>query len=56
MSIVNPRPQAAPVPGAAFAYHRMGRLAKWLSDGKGQRIVLPLVAGAALYSRLFFTS
>ena len=45
MSIVNPRPQAAPVPGAAFAYHRTGRLAKWLGNGRGQRIVLPLVAG-----------
>ncbi|HEY9423141.1 MAG TPA: HD domain-containing phosphohydrolase [Thermoanaerobaculia bacterium] len=45
MSIVNSRPQAAPVPGAAFAYHRTGRLAQWLGDGRGQRIVLSLVAG-----------
>lgn len=47
MSVINSRPQAAPVPGAAFAYHRTGRLAKWLGDGRGQRIALSLVAGLA---------
>lgn len=45
MSVVNSPPRAAPVPGAAFAYHRTGRLAKWLGDGRGQRIVLSLLAG-----------
>ncbi|HEV2844966.1 MAG TPA: hypothetical protein VG477_08980, partial [Thermoanaerobaculia bacterium] len=51
MSIVNPRPQAAPVSGAAFAYHRTGRLAKWLGDRRGHRIVLSLAAG--LFGELF---
>lgn len=47
MSVVNPRPQAAPVPGAAFAYHRTNRLAEWFGRGRGQRLALSLVAGLA---------
>lgn len=47
MSVLNPRPRAAPVPGGAFAYHRTGRLAKWLGDGRGQRIAFALASGFA---------
>jgi MFS family permease len=35
----------SPAPGTAFAYHRTGRLAKWLGRGRGRRIVLSLAAG-----------
>jgi hypothetical protein len=45
MSVVNPEPRAASSHGAAFAYHRSGRLVEWLRRGNGLRIALPVVAG-----------
>ncbi len=45
MSVVNPEPRAAPAPGAAFAYHRTGRIAEWLRRGNGLRLALSAVAG-----------
>ncbi|MFL6260797.1 MAG: HD domain-containing phosphohydrolase [Thermoanaerobaculia bacterium] len=45
MSVVNPEPRAAPAPGAAFAYHRTGRIAEWLRRGNGFRLALSVVAG-----------
>jgi MFS family permease len=45
MSVVNPQPRAAPANGAAFAYHRSSRLAEWFGRGRGQRLLLSLVAG-----------
>jgi hypothetical protein len=45
MSVVNPEPRAAPVPGAAFAYHRTSRFLDWLRRGNGFRLSLSAVAG-----------
>jgi len=45
MSVVNPEPRAAPAPGAAFAYHRTGRVAEWLRRGNGFRLALSVVSG-----------
>jgi hypothetical protein len=45
MSVLNPEPRAAPSPGAAFAYHRTGRIAEWLRRGNGFRFALSAVAG-----------
>ncbi|MFL6194116.1 MAG: HD domain-containing phosphohydrolase [Thermoanaerobaculia bacterium] len=45
MSVVNPQPRTAPNPGAAFAYHRTGRLAEWFGRGRGARLILSAAAG-----------
>lgn len=45
MSVVDHPSRAAPSPGAAFAYHRTGHLAKWLGRGRGARLSLSLAAG-----------
>lgn len=45
MSIVEHPSRAAPNPGAAFAYHRTGLLAKWLGRGRGARLAFSLAAG-----------
>ncbi|HKH44983.1 MAG TPA: hypothetical protein VKM72_10010, partial [Thermoanaerobaculia bacterium] len=42
MSSVESQPRAA---GAAFAFHRTGRLAQWLGRGRGTRLSLSLAAG-----------
>ncbi len=45
MSVVEHPPRAAPASGAAFAYHRTGRLAAWLGGGRGVRLASSLAAG-----------
>jgi MFS family permease len=45
MSVVEHPSRAAPSPGAAFAYHRTGHLAKWLGRGRGARLAFSLAAG-----------
>lgn len=45
MSVVEHPPRAAPASRAAFAYHRTGRLAKWLGRGRGARLAFSLAAG-----------
>jgi HD-GYP domain-containing protein (c-di-GMP phosphodiesterase class II) len=45
MNVVDRPQRAAPPAGAAFAYHRTGRLAKWLGWGRSLRLLLPLAAG-----------
>ena len=45
MSVVEHPSRAAPTPGAAFAYHRTGHLAKWLGQGRGARLAFSLAAG-----------
>ncbi len=45
MSVIEHSSRAAPSPGAAFAYHRTGRLAKWLGRGRGARLAFSLTAG-----------
>ncbi|HEV2853991.1 MAG TPA: HD domain-containing phosphohydrolase [Thermoanaerobaculia bacterium] len=45
MSVVEHQPRAAPASRAAFAYHRTGRLAKWLGRGRGARLAFSLAAG-----------
>src|SRR5215216_894984 len=42
MSSVESQPRAA---GAAFAFHRTGRLAQWFGRGRGARLALSLAAG-----------
>ncbi len=57
MSVVNPEPRAAPAPGAAFAYHRTGRIAEWLRRGNGFRLALSAAAGlcgALIHGGLIF--
>jgi hypothetical protein len=45
MSVVEHPSRAAPNPGAAFAYHRTGLVAKWLGRGRGARLAFSLAAG-----------
>jgi hypothetical protein len=45
MSVLNPEPRAAPVPGAAFAYHRTSRIVEWLRRGNGFRLAVSFLAG-----------
>ncbi|HEX4959984.1 MAG TPA: HD domain-containing phosphohydrolase [Thermoanaerobaculia bacterium] len=51
MSVVNPQPQAAPAPGAAFAYYRSGRrtsrFAAWFGQGRGVRVAVSFACGLA---------
>ena len=47
MSVVHSQPRAAPAPGAAFAYHRAGRLAAWFGQGRGVRLAVSFAAGLA---------
>ncbi len=57
MSVVNPEPRAAPASGAAFAYHRTGRVAEWLRRGNGFRLALSAAAGlcgALIHGGLIF--
>jgi hypothetical protein len=44
MSVVSSQPRAAPARGAAFAYHRTGRLAEWFGKGRGVRLALSFAA------------